>query len=77
MIPVQSEPQVFPTGRSNADLPLVGDYILQVVGVDSVEEFDARTKRGGLSPNHHNIPWWNNFLEGPPPSRKSKNREQP
>eukprot|EP00973_Karenia_brevis_P060487 8412847-Karenia_brevis.AAC.1 len=45
-IPVQSGPQVLPTGRSNADLPLVGDYMLQVAGVDSVEEFDARTKRG-------------------------------
>eukprot|EP00973_Karenia_brevis_P059793 8323741-Karenia_brevis.AAC.1 len=45
-IPVQIGPQVFPDGRSNADLPLVGDYILQIAGVDSVEEFDARTKRG-------------------------------
>eukprot|EP00973_Karenia_brevis_P061437 8541831-Karenia_brevis.AAC.1 len=76
-IPVQSGPQVFPDGRSNADLPLVGDYIVQVVGVDSVEEFDAMTKRGGFSPHLHRIPWWGNFWEGPPPSKKSKNRQQP
>eukprot|EP00973_Karenia_brevis_P068814 9567243-Karenia_brevis.AAC.1 len=62
-IPVQRGPQIFPEGRSNADLPLAGDYILQVVGVDSVEEFDAKTKKGGFFLHHHRIPWRDIFVQ--------------
>eukprot|EP00973_Karenia_brevis_P009873 1334830-Karenia_brevis.AAC.1 len=50
---------------------------MQVIGVDSVEEFDAQTKKRGFYHNHHRITWWDNSLEGPPPSKKNKNRQQP
>eukprot|EP00973_Karenia_brevis_P081393 11281969-Karenia_brevis.AAC.1 len=39
-IPVLKYSQVFQDHRSNRDLPDVGDYIVQIIGVDSYDKFE-------------------------------------
>eukprot|EP00973_Karenia_brevis_P059411 8270450-Karenia_brevis.AAC.1 len=42
--------------------PNIGDYAIQVVGVDSVEEFEKKSKKGQYPNNFERVAWWDNSL---------------
>eukprot|EP00973_Karenia_brevis_P068154 9481434-Karenia_brevis.AAC.1 len=45
---VKQGERYFPEERTSRDLPDVGDYVIQCIGVNPVEEFERKSKKGRL-----------------------------
>eukprot|EP00973_Karenia_brevis_P073385 10194243-Karenia_brevis.AAC.1 len=71
-IPVLQYSESFPDHRSNRDVPDLGDYIVQIIGVTSYDQFEHKSKKGNFPCNFDRVAWWNNFMSKAQSSKRSK-----